>query len=149
MRVDKPLTSKQLKEGDLIPKGIYNFQVMTAEEQISQAGNDMIKLQLKIWLEDGRERTIFDYLLEAMEWKLGHFCEVADLVEQYNAKNVQAVDCIGKCGSLKVGIKVDKSGQYTDKNTVLDYLPEPKRSLSNPIKSDSGKPDFQDSDIPF
>lgn len=150
MKINSPLSSKQLKEGNLIPTGVYNFQVVDAAEDVSKAGNDMIKLQLKIWLEDGRERYVFDYLLEALEYKLGHFAEVTGLMDQYNNKTLNAIDCLHKCGSVKIGIKSDKTGQYADQNAVLDYVNTPPGSLLSPIPQQATKDDFiNDDQLPF
>ncbi len=151
MNISKPLTDKQLKEGDLIPKGVYNFQVMNAEESISKAGNDMIKILVKIWMDDGRERTIYDYLLESMEFKLGHFAEVTGLLDQYKNNKLNAQDCIGKTGSLKIGIQSDKNGEYPDKNSIIDYITTPKSSMSHPaaMKPLPVVKDDLDGDIPF
>ena len=73
MRINKPLSQDELKQGDLMENGIYDFQVIKATEKISKSGNEMIELQLKVWESNGRERFIFDYLLEQLEYKIGHF----------------------------------------------------------------------------
>jgi hypothetical protein len=147
MNINKPLSIQELKQGDLIPKGIYKFEILNAEDTISKSGNDMIKLQIKIWLEDGRERIVFDYLLEALEYKLGHFADVVGLMDQYNSKTLNSYDCIGKCGSVKIGIQVDKSGQYPDKNIVVDYITTPVGSLMKPLPD--VKDNFLNDSIPF
>ncbi len=123
MRIQKPLTDKQLKDGDLVPKGTYDFMVVDALEKVSKKGAEMIELKLRIWLPDGRERIVFDYLLEALEYKVGHFAETVGMFEQYQRGDLHAFDCIGKSGQLKLTIQVDKTGQYGDKNSVVDYLP--------------------------
>lgn len=148
MKINNPLSDKDLKQGDLIPKGIYNFQVINAEEAISKSGNDMIKLQIKIWMEDGRERIVFDYLLEALEYKLGHFAEVTGLMDQYNSKLLTAHDCLNKTGSLKIGVQSDKNGIYPDKNAVIDYISDldHKPSALNPLPKKEN--DLND-DLPF
>lgn len=146
MRIEKPLNEQQLKSGDLIAPGIYNFEVMDALETQSKAGNDMLKLQLKVFMEDGRERIVFDYLLEALQYKLGHFAEVIGMVNKYNEGALSAEDCFGKSGQLKIGIQSDKTGQYGDRNTVLDYV-MPLEKKMDAVKNDSK--DFVDSEIPF
>lgn len=149
MKISNPLNAKQLKEGDLIPKGVYSFEVVNAEEAVSKSGNDMIKITLKIWMENGRERMIDDYLLEALEFKLGHFAETTGLLDQYNNKVLNAMDCIGKTGLVKIIIKSDKSGVYPDKNSVIDYVIDKPGSLLMPIKPEIKKENFISDDLPF
>lgn len=123
MRLNKPpLSREQLKQGDLIPKGIYDFHVEDATEEVSKKGQEMIKLKLRIYFPDGRERIIFDYLTEALEYKFGHFCEVAGIYDKYESREITNWDCIGKSGQCKVGIKIDKDGIYADQNNIVDYI---------------------------
>lgn len=154
MKINNPLSDKQLKDGDLIPKGEYDFSVQDAIDTYSQAGNEMIKLKIRVWMPDGRERTVFDYLLEALEYKLGHFCEATGLVDRYKSGLLEALDCIGKSGRLKIAIQSDKSGQYGDRSVVVDYIPSDEEEASR-AKSSLPKtaidPNFDDSldKIPF
>ncbi len=122
MRINKPLSEKEIKQGDLWAKGNYHFKVINAEEARSQSGNDMIKLTLTIWSEGGRTKIIFDYLLEALEYKLAHFAEATGLLQKYQSGSLSSYDCYGKEGELKLTIQVDKTGEYQDKNSVADYL---------------------------
>lgn len=153
MRINNPLSEKQLAEGDLIPKGTYDFLVLDAEETISKSGNDMIKLKIRIFMPDGRERVIFDYLLEAMEFKTGHFAEATGLLDKYQNGSIDAHDCLGKSGKCKIIIQSDKEGKYPDKSVIGDYIPTDE-AQSNKLKSkveaakqtDDG---FGDTDLPF
>ena len=151
MRIDKPLTQEQLKQGDLIPPGIYDFQVINAEETTSKAGNEMMKLQLTVWDEKGRERTIYDYLLESLEWKVGHFAEATGLFDNYVKGMLPADMCIGKSGQCKVYIQQDKTGTYGDKNSIADYIPTSEAIAAKADKKANNSksvPDLND-DIPF
>ena len=150
MRISYPLTQQELKQGDLIPKGIYNFEVINAEDTVSKSsGIDMIKLTIKIWLENGKERIIYDNLMESMKFKLGHFAEVTGLIDQYNANLLTPESCIGKTGSLKIIIQTDKNGVYPDKNSVVDYVPQIKSSMLNPLGIQGEKKEFINDDLPF
>jgi hypothetical protein len=123
MRINNPLNEKQLAEGDLIPKGIYDFSIINAEEVLSKSGNEMIKLQVRIYMPDGRERILFDYLLEALEFKVGHFAEATGLLDTYQSGSLNAHECIGKSGKCKIIIQADKTNQYPDKSVIADYIP--------------------------
>ncbi len=111
----------------LMEPGIYDFEVAQAQDTVSKSGNDMIKLQLKVWDKDGNERFVFDYLLEAMEFKLRHFAESVELLDLYNAGEMFAPDCVGRCGKVELlvekGARKPDGTMYPDKNTVKDYVP--------------------------
>lgn len=154
MRINKPLTKEQLEQGDLIPPGIYDFQVVDAQEKISKSGAEMIALQLKIFMPDGRVRVIFDYLLEALEYKFGHFAEATGLLPKYQEGYLNAEDCFDKCGKCKIYIQKDKTGEYGDKSAVADYIPTDDvaaKKLETKIASAKQEidPNFNDEVLPF
>lgn len=120
-----PKTDEQIKEESefaLLPEGYYDFIVVKAEDGFSKSsGNPMITLTLKVWDKDGKEHTVWDYLLESMSVKLKSFCDATGISDRYLAGEVNQYDCEGKSG--KVWLKVDpaKNG-YAAKNTVKSYL---------------------------
>lgn len=118
----KPKTAEEIATENLLPLGVYDFEVLEAEEATSAKGNDMIKLKLKVYEDDGGHRIVFDYLLEALAAKLRSAAEVCGLHPQYEAGELRATDFEGKVGKVKVGIQKDKAGQYPDRNAVLDYV---------------------------
>lgn len=142
-----PLSDQELEAMNLIPKGDYQFEVVSAEDTTSKSGNDMIKLQLKVWDHEGRENTIYDYLLEAMPKKLKHFAKHLGLIAKYEAGELLADDCIGKCGTLHLVIQEDKSGKYAPKNSVGDYIQKKEfvSSKSQPVTEE----DLFNDEIPF
>jgi hypothetical protein len=117
-----PKTEKQLHEETLIPAGIYPFRVLTAEDKRSKAGNDMIEVELQLFMPDGRTRSLTDWLMAKMQFKLFHFCAYTGLAMKYDAGTLAATDCIGREGFAKIGVQADKSGQYPDRNNVADYM---------------------------
>ena len=151
MRLNNPLTPEQLKQGDLVEAGIYPFEILDAADTYSKAGNDMIKLKIRIYLPSGKERVIFDYLHEDMEFKVGHFAEATGLIDQYREGVITAESCIGKTGELKLIIKVSKDPAYGDKNSVQDYRVIPSgQKIPEPSPIIAPAPDdFKDSDLPF
>ncbi len=153
MNINKPLSREQSKQGDIIQPGIYPFEVVDASDEISQSGKEMIKLKLKVFLEDGRERIIFDYLLEAMEFKMAHFFDSVGLWDKYESGVVTADDCFGRSGELKVYIQKDKKGQHPDKSSVADYmLTDAQEAAKMERKVTAAKQqsdDFKDDELPF
>ena len=121
----------------LLTPGVYDFEVVSAEEKMSKAGNEMIALRLKVWDKDGKEHYIYDYLLEALAYKLKHFAECTGLLPAIESGSLSADDCEGKCGSVL--IKIDKGdATYAEKNSVKDYVVQPKNSDT-----------FEQDDLPF
>ena len=117
-----PKSDKEIAEENLLPKGEYDYQVIEALDQYSKSGNEMINLKLRFFHGENGTRVFRDYLLEAMPGKLKHFCASHDLQSKYDAGTLCAEDCVGLTGRAVVGIKKDKTGQYSDANTVFDYV---------------------------
>jgi len=116
-----PKTEKELAEEGLLKPENYEFEVLEASDETSKSGNPMIKLKLNVFGKDGQTHHIFDYLLEAMAFKLRHFCDGAGILPKYEAGEVTAFDCKGKSGIVLISIQKDKDGVYPDKNVVKDY----------------------------
>ena len=100
-------------------KGIFDFEVLEASDEISKKGNDMIKLKLCVYRPSGGEQHTFDYLLDAMAFKVKHFCEATGLLDRYEAGDLNASDCAGKSGRLELRLEKDDKGN--DKSVVKDY----------------------------
>lgn len=139
----EPKTEEELSL--IFSPNYYQFEVIRAEDAISQStGNDMIKLQLKIY-DNGSDRVIyiFDYLVS--DYKIKHFCDSTQLEEVYKKGELKASDCEGRTGLAKLAIKKDKTGEYQDRNEVKDYAPL-KKEQKNIKKEQYGS--FDD-DLPF
>jgi hypothetical protein len=117
-----PKSEEEITSENLLPAGIYQFEIVEAKEQVSKSQNEMIKLTLKVWDNDGGEHYVYDYLLESIAYKLRHAAEVCNLLDKYESGHLSADDFINKSGSLKLDIKKDKTNQYPDQNSVSDYV---------------------------
>ena len=154
MQIPQPLSREQAKQGNLIPAGTYIYEVLEAIDDFSKTtGNEQIKLKLKIYMPDGKERMLYDYLTPAFEFKLAHFCEANGLWEKYEAGDISADDCFGKSGECKIYIQKGKNG-YSDQSSIGDYLlndeqtaakHERKIAEAKQVKQDN----FDDQNIPF
>lgn len=111
---------------DLLAEGDGDFEVISAERTESKNGNPMIKMSLKVWDKNGEHKFIYDYLMLTDKKyslrRIRHFCYSCGLGELYECGKINASDCVGKAGKLKIGIQKDKNGQYCDKNIVTDYI---------------------------
>lgn len=125
MRVT-PITAEEANEqsvGDPWPAGIYDFMVKEADEAISAAGNEQIKLTLHIFNRNSQQRTVFDYLSSSKkaQWKVRHFAESVGMVRQYDTGDMPTNQMLDRPGRCKLGIE-EASGTYAAKNKVLDYV---------------------------
>ena len=123
---------------EVFPKGEYDFEVIKAIDEISKAGNPMIKLEIDIFAPDSCKSRVFDYLLESIAYKLKHFCEAVKLHNEYETGNITADMCSGRSGRCVISIKHDKTGEYPDKNEVRDYC-----------KIEKKVDDINSEDLPF
>jgi hypothetical protein len=123
MRVT-PRTEADLAEEKLWDiKVPYGFQILEATDQVSKSGNEMIKLKLLVFTDTGRERIMYDYLLDAMAHKVRHAAAATGLLASYEAEELQAHEFVGKTGSLKLGRRVNQQTGLPE-NTVVDYVYE-------------------------
>lgn len=104
--------------------GDYEFEVHGAADDVSDAGNEMIKLTLWVFDADGNKRTVFDYLTgdEKSSWKVRHFAEAIGLLASYERGELDPYDIEGKTGKLKLRIKPANTN-YPANNSVQDYIP--------------------------
>lgn len=115
----QPMTKDEIETGYLLPDGLYDFEVTEATDQQSKQGNDMLKLRLKVYKDNGGFVTVYDYLLEKMKYKLVHFCREAGLENRYESGELTAAECVGRTG--KVYLVIERQEGYSPKNTVKDY----------------------------
>lgn len=147
-----PKSDEELQSMNLIDPGIYSFEVASAKDKLSKSNNEMIELYLKVWDINGHERPIYDYLLEAMGFKLKHFAECAGLLDKYEAGEIKAFDCVGRQGKLELiiqsGQKKPDGSSYADKNSVKDYITSG-GVIPNTAKTADEAPFQDDINIPF
>lgn len=148
----QPMTEAELEAMSLVPEGIYDFEVLKSTRKISKSGNDMAELQLGIYDQEGRIRSIFDYLVFSSVnlniKKISHFCKASGLAEEY-IKGSLPEDLSGRCGKVNIGVQEERpkeaGGFYPKKNIVLDYI----FNKEGQVKSTSDKDDFKSDDVPF
>lgn len=135
-----PKSEDDLKRESLLDPGTYDFEVVSAEDAVSKSGNEMIAIKLRIFSDRG-ERSVRDWLMPSMGFKLRHFTETTGMVAAYDAGTFNAEDCKGRTG--RVLLKVETQEGYSPKNSVRDYekakearepamTPEPKAVLPRP-----------------
>lgn len=139
----QPRSAKEVAEMGLMPKGNYDFEVVTAEEKISSKGNAMIEIKLKVYF-GSRERFLWDWLTPKFESKLRYFCESTGLLPVYERGELTADDCIGRSGKATIGIEGD---EVSGKNRVANYVVS--RLKPQPIQTSGKTIDEQGEALPF
>ena len=152
MRVT-PKTENEVRDSGLWPVGEYDFEIVSSIEKLSQSGNEMIELKVKIFDEDGKSITLFDYLLESVAYKLRHCSSACGVIDKYESGELSGSDFLGKTGRLKLRIQPEKNG-YPAKNSISDYVvPSGNVVKSSPRPAAKSPPPtpstMDDDDIPF
>lgn len=105
----------------MFPAGRYPFQVAEAEEGIGKTSRKpYIKLKLIVYVGD-QERTLYDYLTEAMPEKLHSFCEATGLSDVYREGELEAEHCEGRQAYVYVAQGKAK-GDFPAKNEAREYF---------------------------
>jgi hypothetical protein len=119
-----PKTSQEIDESSLLDPGLYDFEVIEAEDKTSKAGNDMVAIAIRIEDSNGRGFKVLDWLVgtDGGAYKVRHFAETTGMLAEYEKGDMPAGYMIGKTGRCKITIKPG-SGEYRAKNAVADYVP--------------------------
>ncbi len=118
---------EELARESLTPPGEYDFEIISAEETTSKKGNEMIKLKLRVFVENG-EIHVYDYLVAGMEYKLANFCDAIGRSDDYDDGEINADNLVGCAGKLKLVIeeaqKDNDTGEvkWPAKNAVKTYI---------------------------
>uniref|UniRef100_A0AAU8GG14 Single strand DNA binding protein n=2 Tax=unclassified Rosemountvirus TaxID=2738372 RepID=A0AAU8GG14_9CAUD len=111
---------------DPIPKGWYDLMIEQVELKPTKAGTgSYLSLQLKVQGGEFNNRTVFDMItysnpnaqaVEIGHRKLSALCRAVGIVELKSTDMLENRIVAGK-----VGIKVDKTGEYDPSNDVREY----------------------------
>ena len=144
------------KRSTLMPEGRYNARIVTAEEKVSNSGNDMIELEVEVYGPEGKV-IIRDWLLntDRMAWKLQHFAEACKLEKKYERGELTADDCEGQSCAVEVTVETQKpTAKYPNprpQNRITDYMAQEFAHVAPP--STGGKATtsekIDDDDVPF
>lgn len=103
----------------LVPQGEYDFEVVRAEEQVSKKNNPMIKLTLKVNVQD-EHYWLLDYLSDKNPRKIKSFMLCIGLENNYSSGELSEEDCLGQIGRVK--IVHEYSDSYGINSLVSQYL---------------------------
>lgn len=151
--------SEWLAANSMWRMGEYAFEVLDkvtlgpttvyTMDTTSKAGSEMIQLALRVINSAGQFRTVIDYLVPSMEYKVRHAAVACGLGDQYESGELSGQDFIGKQGYLKLVQGKARDG-YDAKNEVRDYVvPEDKSAgdYNAPLPTKAARID--EDEIPF
>lgn len=144
-RTDAEIEAEQAKFKPL--KGIFDFEVVEASDEISKNDNEMIKVVIGVWRPEGSQVLIKDYLLAAMAFKFKHFCEATGMLDRYEAGDVNASDCLGKTGKVELKLKRVDDKEYSEVKDYIKRIAPVQGALPPKGLIGEGKP--LDDEIPF
>ena len=151
---------REMNRKSLLKPGIYDGEVMWAEETISKkkpdgsGGNKMFKLNVRIF-HDGGEAHLYDYIVSTKLEKLCAFCDAVGLSEQYDAGDVNGDDMEGRPFRAKIGIENEKpkdnnEGKWPAKNKIKYYLPRTEKDGGRKPKDEEAPAvSTEKEDLPF
>jgi hypothetical protein len=147
-----PKTKEQLDAADLMPKGEYDAEILTAEETKSKSsGKPMFKVKLGVYDTGGRQQWVFDYIVFDT-YKLPSIAKACGLGARYEAGELTAEELQGQDVRVKIGIE-PASGEFPAKNKVADYVHKKEESETRtiaPAKTSQHKPDKEElNNVPF
>ena len=143
----KPMTKEELAaQRGTLKAGPCDFEVVDAKDQLSKAGNEMVKLTLRVWDSEGREGQLFDYLVGSASWKIASFFESIGNPEHYESGEIDTLAILGACGKATLAIEKDTTGKYGDQAKVKFYV-KPGEAKKEPKNPDDVRQDGDD--IPF
>lgn len=144
-----PRSEEEIQSMNIMPEGVYPFEVTDASDMVSKSGNEMIMLTLAVYDGQNRKHVMKDFLLDAMAFKIRHFCEFTGILDRYNLGKVNAQDCYRKAGYAKVVVEAGRErpdgGEYPPRNAIKDYCARPEGKAA---PEQDGAVPFND-DCPF
>lgn len=134
-----PKTEEEISAFDVWPAGDYDFTVIEAQDTVSKSGNEMIKLKLQVMKPSGETAVVFDYLLEAMDFKIRHFCSTAGMMAEYDSGTFNAGSCNQRSGKVTLKVEPEANG-WPAKNSVKDYAKRDDQQAPSTQDDDDGIP---------
>lgn len=100
------------------PAGEYEAEIVDIKQQVSRAGNDMLKLDVDCFASDGKKVRVFDYIVAPNSlFKLKAICKFTN-IEFDGAVEEQLL----KGKRIMVKLKIEPEGDYPARNSIAAYV---------------------------
>ena len=115
---------KEVKtEYAVLPNGEYECEIVGAVETVSNAGNDMIKLVLCLYGNEGEQVRVYDYIVNPSSlWKLKSICRCCNL-EFDGILDEQLL--VGRRMNVLVKVESERNvngKMYPERNSIVKYV---------------------------
>jgi len=154
MALKKNLDFSNVSDGfDLLPAGTYTCHVFDLTEKQSSAGNDMLKVVLKVSKGEYKGRQIFTNLtfVESALFKIREFLLACGAKIEKKAVNIDFSKCIGK--EIKVIVyhrkNKDTDETYADVKKFLSLDADAGDTTGGQASGGSKPASDDDDDVPF
>lgn len=133
----------------LLANGEYDFEVMQTSDKASSSGAEMITLKLNVFDHNGDARIVFDYLTEAMGWKIRHAADACGLLATYEAGALSASSFDYCTGKVKIKTQKGNKDYPNPKNVVEDYVKRDAGTQPTNIPTQTIAATLNNDEIPF
>jgi hypothetical protein len=106
---------------NLLPDGLFAFEVKDAVEKTSRANNDMMVLKLRVGPDD-KPALITDYIVSTNIRKVRSVAKACGLLELFDTGEILPENFIGCRGLLKLEVERSTNPNYPDRNVVTRYI---------------------------
>ena len=145
---------KEVKsEYALLANGEYECEIVDAEETVSKAGNDMLKLVICIYGNDGEQVRVYDYIVSPSTiYKLKSICRCCE-IEFDGILDEQLL--IGRRMRVLTKIEPERTVEgktYAERNSIVKYvsgLGKKPTDIDPPVVPDDKDVKPLPDDVPF
>lgn len=132
------LIKEQEEKQILAAEGVADFSIVKVDEKISENGNPMLSLRLRVWDSEGKEAVILDAITNTAAWKISQLCKAIDQEGLYKQSEFDPTVLIEEGGKLKIKHEVYKGKKRAK---VVEYL--------LPTKKQDKTVEIEEDDLPY
>lgn len=143
-----PKTEEEVSSFGIL-EGIFDFEITTAREYVSDKGNETFELGLTVYDAEGKPLSKKAWVTPAFAKTFKHLHDACGLDDKYKAGTTVADDFIGKTGKVKF-IKrkyTNKDGLEVTGDAIDDYVK--RDNLAAYTKAATKAAEALDDEIPF
>ena len=131
------------------PNGKYEFEIVSAVEGVSKAGNPMIALDMTVFDGVGATKGVKDWIVNTQHDKLLSLFDAVGLGQKYESGSVETHELEGCSGKLALKVVVDEyNGEKRQKNAVSYYVKREVTGYENSSPATLADIDKRDKDAP-
>jgi hypothetical protein len=105
------------------PTGWYPATIIDCLERLSKNDNLMFETNFEIYNDDNKKIFVRAFIMAdgKAAFQLRTAAEAFGVLDKYKDATLTEDDFKGRSGYVKLGVQVDKDGNYPDKNVITDY----------------------------